>query len=265
VLRCEGTTVGYRGRALLPGFDLSVGRGELIAVVGENGAGKSTLVKTLLGLVPPIAGRVVRGGSRLSYLPQIAALDELLPVSARTVVGWSAVRGASFLRPWPVRAERERIAAALLQTGVDRFAHQPYRELSGGQKQRVLLARIIASAADLAVLDEPTASLDAGAERTTYAQLSELAHGRGLSVLVVTHTVAVALAHADRVLFVERGDDAGGRAGGRVVIEPPRVLAADPCFAHAFPTVAASFATGASVAPHAAHGALAASEEHHHG
>jgi zinc transport system ATP-binding protein len=253
LLRCDGLVVGYRGRPLLPAFDLAIQRGELIAIVGQNGAGKSTLIKTLLGLIPPVAGVVDRRGAALSYLPQAAVLDELVPISARAVVGWSGLRGRSFLRPWASRAERLRVDDALEQTGVAAFADQPYRELSGGQKQRVLLARLIASGADLAVLDEPTASLDTAAERVTYEQLAELAHRRDLAVVVVTHTVAVAFSHADRVVFVERGDDSSGQGGGRVVIGSPAEVSVDHCFARAFPTVAAAFTSGEL------------HEEHHHG
>jgi zinc transport system ATP-binding protein len=94
---------------------------------------------------------------------------------------------------------------------------------------------VIAADADLAVLDEPTASMDAAAERATYHRLAELVRERRLSVMVVTHTVAVALAHADRVLYVERDD-----GGGRVVLDTPRALAVDPAFAHAFPAISAA-------------------------
>src|SRR5688572_18680562 len=156
-IRCAGLVVGHGGRALLPPIDFTVRRGAFHVILGRNGAGKSTFLTTLLGLLPPVAGTVERApGVRCGYVPQVSTIDELLPVKAREVVRWGQLSGWSFLRPFATRAERAAGEEALAAAGATPLARQSYRDLSLGQKQRVLFARLLAMAADVAVLDEPT-------------------------------------------------------------------------------------------------------------
>ena len=206
LLRCAGLTVGRGGHAILPPIDLEIRRGGFHAVLGRNGAGKSTFLATLLGLLPPVGGAVERApGVRCGYVPQVAALDELLPVKTREVVLWGQLSGWSFLRPWATRAERARCDEALTAAGAAGLARQPYRDLSTGQKQRVLFARLLAMGADVAVLDEPTAAMDAVTERETLERLAALAR-RGVAVVVVAHDLGVAKRYADRALYLDRDD-----------------------------------------------------------
>ena len=234
LLRCEDLVIGHRGRGLLPPFDLEVRRGEILLVVGRNGAGKSTLVRTLLGLLPPVRGRVraARPELPLAYVPQEAGLDEIVPVSAREVAQWGRLRGWSFLRPRLGRAERAEVARVMGEVQADRFAGQRFRELSGGQRQRVLFARALAGGAELALLDEPTASMDMTSEAEAYHRISALAE-RGLGVVVVTHTVGLAALHAQRAVFLDRRD----REKGQVVTGPLAEVFAHPTFRHEFPGV----------------------------
>jgi zinc transport system ATP-binding protein len=162
LLRCDDLVIGYAGRPLLPAFDLEVRRGRILLVVGRNGAGKSTWLKTLLGLVPPVSGRIVRSQPppRMAYIPQSAGLDEILPVRAGRVVSWGRLRRWSFLMPFAGRADHQACRGALEQAAAADLIDQPFHALSGGQQQRVLFARLLASEADLALLDEPTASMD---------------------------------------------------------------------------------------------------------
>jgi zinc transport system ATP-binding protein len=160
LLRCDKLVIGYGRQPLLPAFDLEIRRGRLLLVVGRNGAGKSTWLKTLLGLVPPVGGRIVAPGPppRMAYIPQSAGLDAILPVRAGRVVSWGRLRRWSFLAPFTARAERQLCRDALAQAGAESLIDARFHELSGGQQQRVLFARLLASEADLALLDEPTAA-----------------------------------------------------------------------------------------------------------
>jgi zinc transport system ATP-binding protein len=205
LLRCEGLVVGYGGRGMLPPVDLEVRPGAFLAVVGRNGSGKSTLFKTLLGLLPPVDGRVVRApGLRAAYIPQTSSIDPMLPVHARELVQWGRMRGWSFLRPWAARQDRQARDAALQAADATALADQPYRELSEGQRQRVLLARVLASDAQLVLLDEPTSAMDAVAERATLEKLGALARERGIAIVVVSHELEIPAELADAVLFLDR-------------------------------------------------------------
>jgi zinc transport system ATP-binding protein len=208
VLRCEKLVIGYGKRALLPAFDLSIKKGQFTLVVGRNGAGKSSWLKTVLGIIPPVSGRVIRGApiARAAYVPQAAGLDAILPIRARDVVSWGRLRGWGFLNPFSSRDDSVAVKNALANADASAFAREPFRELSGGQRQRVLFARMLASDAELALLDEPTASMDNVSERDAYQRLAGLAHEDGMAIVVVTHTLSVAKDYADHVLFFDRGD-----------------------------------------------------------
>lgn len=203
LISCRALEVGYSGRALLPPIELTVRSGEFWAVIGRNGAGKTTWLRTVLGLIEPVQGRVERDVLRASYLPQRSAADELWPLSAYDVVEMGTERGRSFLKPRD-RAARERIQSALDAMGVGNLAALPYRQLSEGQKQRVMLARLAASDADLAILDEPTSAMDVVAEREALGLLERLRRERGTAVLVVSHFLAVARRFADHAILLDR-------------------------------------------------------------
>lgn len=225
LLSCEKLAIGYGGKTLLPPLSLDIHRGELVVVVGGNGAGKSTWVKTVLGLVPPIDGRVHTSSPapKMAYIPQVSELDELLPIRVREVVGWGRICGAGFLWPLARAADRKRRDRALEDAGCAHLAKKRVRDLSGGQRQRVLIARVLASDADLAILDEPTAALDLAGERDTYLQLAEVARTRNIGVVAVSHALSAATRHASRVIFFDPGSVE--REGAVHVGEPAAVLA----------------------------------------
>lgn len=237
LLRCERLVVGHRGRGLTPPLDLELRTGQFTLVVGRNGSGKTTWMRSMLGLHPPISGRVRPGipAPRPSYVPQADALDELLPVRARDVVGWSRLRGWSFLRPVPPAGDREAVRRALAEAGAVDSAHQQLRHLSGGQKQRVLFARVLAGDADLFFLDEPTAAMDLGSERDAYRRLAALVRQRDIGVVVITHTIGVAAEHADQVLFLDPGEHEEGPVAAA---GPPAEVFAHPMFRRHFGEVA---------------------------
>ena len=205
LLRLEDADFGYEGRAIVHRASLVVRADEFVVLVGSNGSGKSTLLRGLLGLLPPLAGRVERrGGLRIGYVPQRETLDPLYPLSAADVVMMGAARD---LRPWQLlrKAERERAHAALAACGATDFATRRYAALSGGQRQRVLLARALATAPELLLLDEPTAGVDPAAERALLDLLGDLAHTRHLAVWMVTHHLHAVAGRFDRVATVEEG------------------------------------------------------------
>jgi iron complex transport system ATP-binding protein len=187
--------------------------GEVLAVLGGNGSGKTTLFRTILGLVPPIAGTVAIGGddlSRLSpqerarrfaYVPQQHAVPFAFTVTDAVLMGRAAHVGW-FAQP----GERDRLLAsqALERVGIARLAQRPMTEISGGERQLALIARALAQGADVLVLDEPTANLDYGNKLKVLREIERL-RGEGHTILFSTHDPDHALAHADRALLIADG------------------------------------------------------------
>lgn len=223
LLRCTDLLIGYE-RPILPRISLEVRRGSFVVVVGRNGAGKSTWLRTVLGLIPPLGGKVERApGTRAAYVPQSTALDPILPVETRDLVRWGSLSGWGFLRPFTSAAERARCDRALVAADAAELARVPYGKLSKGQKQRVLFARMLASEADLVLLDEPTAAMDVIAERDAMDGLCALTREKGVAVIVVTHYLGIVTEHADAVLFLDKDDEA-------VVVGPASTVLAHPTF-----------------------------------
>lgn len=212
-------SVGYAGVPVAEALAFSVGAGDAVFVIGENGAGKSTLVKTVLGLLPPIAGKVVfcdgASASEVGYLPQRTDAQRDFPASAWEVAlsGRAARLGR---RPFYSRADRDAAESAMRRMSTLGLRGRPFGTLSGGQQQRVLLARALASAPKLLVLDEPTTGLDPRAAESLWDTIDELRAG-GAGVLAVTHDVGAALPHATHVLEVRDGSAEFGPAAAKLV------------------------------------------------
>jgi NitT/TauT family transport system ATP-binding protein len=195
---------------------LEVKRGEFVCVVGASGSGKSTLLNVLAGLERPTRGRAhVHGHMALMF--QEAALLPWLTAS-RNVELALELRGIR-------RAERGRIARDLLhRVHLDGFERRRPHELSGGMKQRVALARALAQEADVLLMDEPFAALDAITRDLLHEELERLWQQSGLTILFVTHNAREAVRLGDRVLvFTSRP----GRVAHEVKIDLPRPRSLD--------------------------------------
>jgi zinc transport system ATP-binding protein len=224
LFECQRLRVGIAGRALLPPLDLTIRAGEFWAVVGRNGAGKTTWLRTLLGLLPPVEGRVRSAADvRVSYLPQRSGMDDLYPLTAREVVSIGAERGWSFLGGVSARARRDKIERALAEVGAAELADRPFRRLSEGQKQRVLFARLAAADAELAILDEPTSAMDKVAEKEAFELIRTLRDKYGLAVLVVSHYLSIVRHFADRAILLDADSQ-------QVVSGAPNEVFAHPAF-----------------------------------
>ena len=204
LLSADGLVVGHEGAPILPPLTMTVGAGELWAIIGPNGSGKSTFVRTALGLTPPVGGKVeARPGLRLAYVPQQSALDAIFPISVLDFV-LMGLQGPGNVTLLGRSGHAARAAAALEEAGAGPLERRQLRDLSGGQRQRVLIARALATDADLVFLDEPTTALDAAAEHQVLELIEKLREKRGAAVVMVTHLVEDGLERADRALLLDR-------------------------------------------------------------
>lgn len=217
VLACstDNLSVAYRTEAVLRGVDFKVPRGVVMGVIGPNGAGKSTLIKAMLGLVPPLTGSAEFFGQPLErvrqwvgYMPQATSVDWDFPTTVLDVVTMGTYGSLGWLRR-PGKPQRAQALTALKQTGIVELASRQIGELSGGQRQRVFLARALAQAPELFIMDEPFQGIDAKSQRAIVSVLHTLRE-EGKTVIIVHHDLATVRRYCDHVTLLNREIIASG-------------------------------------------------------
>jgi manganese/zinc/iron transport system ATP- binding protein len=200
-------TVAYHRKPVLWDVDLDVPPGKLVGLVGPNGAGKSTLIKAVLDLVPRTSGRVLVFGrpyrqnrNRVAYVPQRESVDWDFPVSALDVVTMGRYGKIGWLRP-VTRRHRQAAMEALERVGIAELAHRQISHLSGGQQQRTFLARALVQQADLYLMDEPFAAVDAATEKAIVRILQDL-RSEGKTCVVVHHDLQTVPEYFDHVILL---------------------------------------------------------------
>lgn len=204
-LTCQNLCVGYDGKPVLQGLNFEVFAGDYLCIVGENGSGKSTLMKTILGLQPPISGRILTGDglrkNEIGYLPQQTVVQKDFPASVREIV-LSGCQGRCGSRPFYNNEEKQLTAEAMDKMQITRLARRCYRELSGGQQQRVLLARALCATQKMLLLDEPVSGLDPKVTAEMYTLIEKLNREDGITVIMISHDVAAAVRYASHILHI---------------------------------------------------------------
>lgn len=203
----------YGRGPVLCGVSFEVPSGDFVAVVGPNGAGKSTLLRVAAGLVQPSRGEALIGEQPVAALSrnEIARQVALVPQESLMMFHFPVLEIVLMgrhphLSAWQFegRAEVEAARKALSQVGLEGFEERRFQELSGGEKQRVVLARAIAQAAPILLLDEPTAFLDLRHQVEIYDVLHDLSSA-GITIVAVTHDINLAGAYCDHTLALRDG------------------------------------------------------------
>ncbi len=207
----DDLSIGYNGRPVLSGISLAIPRASFTAILGANGSGKSTLLKTLLGLLPPVGGRIESTSLVFGYVPQSIQFDPVYLLSGFEVALMGVYGRARPGQRVPA-AERAFARECLDAVGAGEFARKPFAELSGGQKQRVLIARALATKPDMLVLDEPTAGVDITATHGVLDFISQIIEEQEITVLFVTHDVTLVRDHARQVVWLHQGKVLQGTA-----------------------------------------------------
>ena len=193
-------TIGYPRKPVLGGVSLTIDEGDYAVIHGENGCGKSTLLKTILGIIKPLEGTVACSAnpSEIGYLTQLNPLRFDFPATCAEIISTGLrCKGSPFSKS---REVQEAVWLSLERMGIEDLENADYRQLSGGQRQRVLIARALAAARTLLVLDEPTNEIDVQTTQALFTLLDQLNQG-GMTILMVSHD-AQAQSHASKLVHL---------------------------------------------------------------
>ncbi len=232
IIRAEDIWAGYGDRVVLKGVNLKIARGEFVGLLGPNGSGKSTLLRVLSGVLKPSRGRVWLDGQPLHRLhaKDVAKRLAFVPQREEVAFGFTAwqvvlLGRAPYIGWWgkecadDVRATQQ----AMERTDCLSVAERAFGTLSGGERQRVVLARGLAQATPLLLLDEPLTHLDVTHQVGTLSLLRQLNREEGLTVLAALHDINLASEFCDRLLVLRQGQVVAEGTPSQVVT--PKLLA----------------------------------------
>ncbi|MCR5150785.1 MAG: ABC transporter ATP-binding protein [Clostridiales bacterium] len=205
LLTCQNLSLGYEGNTILSGLNFDVEPGDYLCIVGENGSGKSTLMKTILGLQPPLSGKILTDGglkiNEIGYLPQQTDIQRDFPASVWEIV-LSGCQGERGIKPFYSKENKNLARLNLEKMAITPLEKRCYRELSGGQQQRVLLARALCAAKKMILLDEPVAGLDPNVTAQMYSLIESLNKVDKITVIMISHDIDAALKYANKILHI---------------------------------------------------------------
>jgi iron complex transport system ATP-binding protein len=215
----RGRSSGDRSGWVIKGMEFTVRQGEIVGVIGPNGSGKSSLLKLLAKLVRPQEGSIRLFGTDLgtlpresisrqvAYMPQDLSYDFPFSVLDMVLMGRFPHRrgGLWNLVGWERQEDLASAEEAMVQTDVRHLANRMITTLSAGERQRVLLARALAQAPRVLMLDEPTAHLDLN-HQLDVCRILQRVHGQlQMTVLLVSHDINLASQYCDRILLMKQG------------------------------------------------------------
>ena len=205
ILAVENVTLAYGRNVVLRDVNLRVHAGDFWCLLGPNGEGKSTLLKALLGAVKPSRGRILLRAdfarrTRIGLVPQESEVNTALPTTVSELVLMATV-GLSL----DARSREARLQRVLELMGLLRSRHADFWTLSGGQRQRALVARALIRDPLLLIVDEPTVGLDLAAANGLLETITELSRERRITVLFVTHDLAIAVQRATHIALFRGG------------------------------------------------------------
>lgn len=213
VLQVEKLQIGYGSRCVLKEASFSIGKGEIVGIIGCNGAGKSTLLKTIRGLLPKQGGSVSYFGKPLEEYQDKELATKIAYLQQHVELGFGytgkdvVMAGRyPYMKWWERESEAdEKLAlACMAYTGTVDLADRPINEVSGGQKQRILIAKVLAQQTPIIFLDEPTTGLDMVYQEEIFRFAKALA-GQGKTVLMVVHELNLASKYCSRILLLGEG------------------------------------------------------------
>ncbi|MBS7541686.1 ABC transporter ATP-binding protein [Ancylobacter oerskovii] len=207
-LRIAGLSVGYGATRVLEGLDLTIGKGEFVALLGASGCGKTTLLRTIAGFVAPSAGVVAVEGRDVTHQPPDRRGMALVFQSYALWPHMTVARNIGYglkLKGLPRASIDRRVAEIEALLGLEGLGARKPAALSGGQRQRVALGRALAVDPQILLLDEPLSNLDARIRLKVRHEIGALQKRLGITAIIVTHDREEAMAMADRVVIMDAG------------------------------------------------------------
>ena len=192
LLYANGVSVVFGTDEVLSGVSFEIQKGEFVGLVGQNGSGKTTLLRVLLGLLRPTKGEATHYGTTIGYVPQRGQLyNGIVPMSVLEVTKLGS------------KGDKVKARSALKDVGMDEFEGKDFNELSGGQQQRVVIAKALASGANILLLDEPTTGVDEESQAEFFNLLNRL-HSEGRTIIMVSHDIDTIVKLVSRVICLNR-------------------------------------------------------------
>lgn len=210
-IEVKNVTVEYNGQTAIADVSLKIPRGAICGLVGMNGAGKSTLFNALMGFVSPNKGEILIEGTPLreaqkkglvSYVPQSEDVDWNFPITVEEVVMMGRYGYMGVLRN-PSQKDHELVEKALQRVHMEDYRGRQIGQLSGGQRKRVFFARSLAQQAEIMLLDEPFAGVDAKTEAEITKVLLELKK-EGKTIVISTHELTSLTEYCDHVILLKK-------------------------------------------------------------
>lgn len=215
-LRLVNLTIGYRRRTVLADINLELPPASVTLLVGANGTGKSTLLKTISGVIPPLAGQILVDGRNMASIGrrEAARLMAIVYTDRSGSAGGLTVRELVALGRQPHTGflgrlgadDRHIVDTAMADVGIHAKADSFLSDISDGERQKAMIARALAQQTPIVLLDEPTSYLDAASRLDILALVSRLSRTRRRTILLSTHDTAPALAIADNVITITPAD-----------------------------------------------------------
>jgi zinc transport system ATP-binding protein len=214
IIKTNNLCVSRSGKQILHDVNLSVNSGEFVGIVGPNGSGKSTLLLTILGVLQSQKGTVEIYGrkttptrevyEKISWVSQAAAnLPKEIRITVRELVQLGTVKLSNLLFETDKQRRRKLVDNAIKIVGLESVQNVSVGRLSGGQRQRAVIARALATDAELILLDEPLVGIDRETRNDFLKLLDDLSHNQGKTIIMISHDLAAIRQTAHRIIYLE--------------------------------------------------------------
>lgn len=204
IIEFKSAKLSYGKRGVFDSLSLDIYEGDFLGIIGPNGSGKTTILRSIMGLLKPQQGQIIRDKSlRFGYCMQRQLIDVLFPFTVFEIVMMARTKIIGSLK-MPSRIDREKVLKAIEIVGISNWIQERFYNLSGGQKQRVLIARALSLKPNFLILDEPTTDLDVKAKREILDLIRTLHQNQKLTVALVTHELNEVINYAKKFIFLNK-------------------------------------------------------------